>query len=97
MAGQLSLKIIIQLCMQAHLKLLGGLTKLHMHGISPPVTADRLNGVFWRSQPCRCYRRLARRLDCMTAADANIVCHILASKETWVTYTHDSLVTRPAR
>jgi hypothetical protein len=32
--------------LQVHVKLLHGLTMLHIHGVSPPVTADNLNSLF---------------------------------------------------
>ena len=32
--------------LQVHVKLLRGLTNLHLHGVSPPVTADNLNSLF---------------------------------------------------
>ena len=32
--------------LQVHVKLLRNLTNLHLHGVSPPVTADNLNSLF---------------------------------------------------
>ena len=34
------------LLLQCHLKLVDGLTKLHIHGVSPPVVPDNLNSLF---------------------------------------------------
>ena len=41
----MQLKVAISL-LQSHLKLLGGLTKLHMHGVSPPMVLADLNSLF---------------------------------------------------